>query len=69
MDLAIKDYTKTTELEPDNAIAYYNRGNAYFVKDEVDLAIKDYTKAIEIKPNGAGAYNNRGANLWSKRRF
>ena len=28
-ELAIKDYTKAIILNPDSAIAYYNRGNAY----------------------------------------
>ena len=48
------------ELRSDYAGAYYNRGNAYFIKGENDRAIADYSKAIELRPNHAGAYYNRG---------
>jgi len=48
------------ESKSTRAIAYTNRGGAYYVKGEVDRAIADYTKAIALDPNDATAYNNRG---------
>ena len=59
-DKAIERYTEAIELNPELAIAYYNRGVAYNDKDEFDLAIQDYTTAIELNPEHANAYNNRG---------
>ena len=60
-DVAISDYDKAIELKPNYADAYYNRGNAYNVKDEHSLAIKNYNKTIQINSKHAGAYNNRGS--------
>ena len=57
---AIEAYSHAIELNPDNAIAYYNRGTAYHSKGELDRAITDYNKAIELNPELAEAYNNRG---------
>ena len=54
------DYDKVIELNPDNADAYFNRGDAYDQIGEYDKAIDDYNKAIELEPNNADAYCNRG---------
>ena len=59
-ELAIADYTMAIELDPKDAAAYNNRGNAYYSNGELDLAITDYTQAIELNPQYAFAYNNRG---------
>ena len=59
-DGAIENYTKAIELNPNDAIAYNNRGNAYCNKGECDKAIADYNKAIELDPKEADYYNNRG---------
>ena len=56
----LQDYTKTIQLNPDDAIAYNNRGGAYYLKEEYESAIVDFTKAIDLNPNYAEAYNNRG---------
>ena len=47
-------------MNPQDALAYNNRGYAYDDKGEYDQAIKDYGKAIELNPQYALAYNNRG---------
>jgi hypothetical protein len=54
------DYDKLVELDPYNADAYYNRGDAYDEMGEYGKAIADYNKAIELDPNHALAYYNRG---------
>ena len=59
-NLAIANYDKAIQLEPNAANAYYNRGIA---KDELGqhfAAISDYDKAIQLEPDYASAYNNRG---------
>ena len=55
---AISDYTKAIEINPNDAKAFYNRGNS---KDEIqdyEGAISDFRKAIEINPQYVAAYNN-----------
>ena len=42
------------------AIAYNNRGNAYFRKGDYETAIEDYDKSIKADPKYARAFNNRG---------
>ncbi len=59
--LAIKDFTKAIEYNPNDAVTYYSRGTAYSLTYEFDLAIKDYTKAIELDPKFSDVYVQRGA--------
>jgi tetratricopeptide (TPR) repeat protein len=42
-------------------MAYRQRGNAYFSKNEYSRAIADYDRAIELEPEVAKAYFNRGS--------
>ena len=37
---------KRSELDPKNATAYDNRGNAYLAKGDYDHAMADYNEAI-----------------------
>ena len=57
---ALADFTKAIELDPDDAYAYYTRGNAKKKLKDYYGAINDYSKAIELKPDYAFAYVNRG---------
>jgi len=57
---SIADYNKPIELSPDNADAYYKRGNDYGEMGEYSKAIADYNKVIELRPNHLSAYYNRG---------
>lgn len=57
---AIDDYSKSIELEPTYARAYYERGLAYHSLDSLNYAIADYTMAIELNPKISRAYFNRG---------
>ena len=51
---------RNIELDPNNALAYRNRGNSYNELGQNERAIEDYDKAIELDPNVAAAYNRRG---------
>ena len=51
---------KAIESNPNNPMAYNNRGSAYMIMGKRDLAISDYTKALEIDPKYAEAYFSRG---------
>ena len=59
-NLALSDFTKTIEEDPDEIIAYYGRGTIYGISGEHDLAVKDYTKALELDPEFAQVYIQRG---------
>ena len=56
---AIEEYSKAIEINPEDASAYYNRGNKKSDLKDYRGAIKDYSKAIEIDPENASAYYNR----------
>lgn len=60
-NLAVTEYTKAIELDPQYAKAYHNRGLAYYFVGKNFLSIEDYTKAIELNPQYAKAYTNRGS--------
>jgi len=47
-------------LEPNNAIAYVNRGAAFEAQGDLDAAAADYQAAIDINRNYADAYFGRG---------
>ncbi len=56
----IEHYSKAIDLNPNFAIAYYNRANAYYELGNYDRAINDYNKAIELKTDFAEAYFGQG---------
>jgi hypothetical protein len=57
---SVEECTKSIELKPDDASAYYNRGIAKQTIGDLDGAISDFTEAIHLRPEFAAAYNNRG---------
>ena len=59
-DLRILGCAAMIQRNPNDVVAYHNRGDAYGLKGDIDRAISDYTKAIELNPNYAPAYNSRG---------
>ena len=64
-DVAIRDYNKALELEPDYAPAFNNRGNVKQRLGDYDGAILDYDRAIELEPGYARVFNNRGVAKFS----
>ncbi|MFB2807487.1 tetratricopeptide repeat protein [Microcystis sp. BLCC-F209] len=67
--LALDDYNKAIELNPNFAMAYNNRGGLYRLQEKYDLALSDYDKAIELNPNYAYAYNNRGGLYYDQQKY
>ena len=57
--LAILDYDKAIELDPEEPSYYYNRGIIHFDRGDFDKAIEDYSKAIELNPNDRSYYKKR----------
>src|SRR5262249_9691303 len=58
-DLAMDDYNKSINLDPNYARPLNNRGVAHKRKGELDLALKDFEAAINLDPNYADALVNR----------
>lgn len=60
LDIALENFNKSIEYDPNYENAYSNRGIVYCMKGKFDLAIKDFNKAIELKPKYLEAIQNRG---------
>jgi Flp pilus assembly protein TadD len=56
----IQHLTTQLDANPQDACAYFLRGNAYLDQRCFDLARDDYTRALELTPEDPIAYNNRG---------
>jgi uncharacterized caspase-like protein/regulator of sirC expression with transglutaminase-like and TPR domain len=56
---AIDNFTEGIALNPDDAEAYNNRGEAYRNLRQYQEAIADLDRAISLNPDFAAAYNNR----------
>ena len=56
----ISNYTQAIHLNPNNIIAYYNRGNARHQLGDYQGAVADYTQALKLNANYSDIYNNRG---------
>ncbi|MFM6254977.1 MAG: tetratricopeptide repeat protein [Dolichospermum sp.] len=54
------DFNQAIKFNPNDADAYYNRGNVRNELGDKQGAIDDYTQAIKFNPNYAQAYGNRG---------
>ena len=57
-DLAIRDYSRSIERNPQLYGAYIRRGVIYHNLGEFQKAIQDFEKAIELRPNNKQAFNN-----------
>jgi len=52
--------TNKIKSKENDAITFFNSGNAKYQNKDIQGAISDYDKAIAIKPDYFKAYNNRG---------
>jgi len=59
-DLAIEEFTKALEIDPNWGELFYNRGSTYSRMRQYDLAIVDYNRALELDSDNFDALNNRG---------
>lgn len=65
-DWAVKDFTKSLEVDSLNAASYAQRGDSYRLLGKYDLSVADFNKAIELEPEEASYYLHRG---WVKDEF
>ncbi|OUL19911.1 serine/threonine protein kinase [Nostoc sp. T09] len=57
---AVKDFTQVIEINPQNALAYNRRGDAFYRLGDYQKAQSDSSKAIQLNPQDANAYYDRG---------
>jgi tetratricopeptide (TPR) repeat protein len=71
INLAISDYTKAIQINPNYADAYNKRGVCFSWagKKDYEQAISDYTKAIQIEPNNIEAYQLRADAYLAKKEY
>ncbi|MDE6041733.1 MAG: tetratricopeptide repeat protein, partial [Muribaculaceae bacterium] len=60
LDDIIADLDRVSELSPEMAVVYFNKGNVLLESGKFTDAIEAFSKAIEIKPDFGEAYYNRG---------
>lgn len=60
MQVAVKHYTQSIKLHPEDITSYYNRGLAYEGTGKYQQAIDDYSTFLDAQPDDAQAYKNRG---------
>lgn len=60
VDMAIAEYTKVLEFDPDLYLVYLNRGRLFWRKGEQERAKEDFSRAIKLEPNVAITYICRG---------
>lgn len=68
-DLAIADYNRALEIDPNDPMVLANRAIAYAAKGDFDKAIADYTKAVEVNPKDFRVYYNLGLTYINKGDF
>ena len=67
--LAAELIGKAIAINPNIAVAYYNRGNALLELKQLEGALASFDRAIELKPDYTGSYNNRGLVLQGLKLF
>ena len=71
LERAFDDIEKALSIDPQEAAAYVNLGNAYLqqgVPGDLNRAADEFSRAIELAPAAATAYYNRGlvrSALWA----
>ncbi|MBF0279364.1 MAG: tetratricopeptide repeat protein [SAR324 cluster bacterium] len=66
-DLALKDYNKALQMDPEYVNAYLNRGNTHIRLAQNEQALLDFNQAIKLDPKNVGGYFNRGnMYLWQR---
>jgi tetratricopeptide (TPR) repeat protein len=66
---AIDTLNHALKLNPQMAIAYFNRGLGHEALDQTAKALEDYAKAIELEPNDAEFYFKRSATYFMLEQF
>ena len=68
-DQAIEAYSRSIQLDPKNAAAYFKRGTTFQKLNNPERSIEDLGKAIELEPAHADAFYARAAANETLRRY
>jgi tetratricopeptide (TPR) repeat protein len=60
LNRTIAETSESIRFNPKNAVAYFERGNAFFQKGAQERVIPDYTEAIRLGLRGSDVYHQRG---------
>ena len=52
---ALADFDKAIELTPDNSLAWFNRGSAFFAQGDAAKATENFKQALTLSPTNAYA--------------
>ncbi len=63
LDVAIQEFRRVTELQPNSAAGHANLGDAYFQKGEYGAAIPELELALRLNPKLMGAHQTLGVAL------
>ena len=58
--IAISQYKKLIDINPNSALVYYNLGLIYEQLEETEVAKKNYKKSVKVDPLFFHSYNNLG---------
>jgi len=62
-------YEQAIRLDPNDAVAYNNKGNTLYLLLHYQELLAAYEQAIRLDPNDAVAYNNKGLTLYDLKRY
>jgi hypothetical protein len=66
---SISLWTHVLKIDPQNAIAYLDRGQAYIDAGEMDKALADLDSLEKLEPKNPNIYNNRGIVFFKRGEF
>lgn len=66
LQLAINDFQKSLELNPDNTSTYFKLGIICFKRGDIERAISNFTEIIKRDPENMKAFTFRGIAYYSK---
>ena len=59
-NLALVNFNKAIEVDPNSVEAYNNRGLVLGIMGDYSSALADFNKSIQLDPDNAEAYKSRG---------
>ena len=60
LDGALADFDEAVRLDPQDAVAFVNRGDVQDALGDFERAVANYNEAIRLDPQNAAAFFNRG---------
>lgn len=66
---AMADFDQATILDPNNTVAYIERGKVFNKRKQYDRALTEYNQAIRLKTRFEHAYNGRGKSYYFKGQY